>query len=263
MIRFRSTVVFALSMSIAGSGCGVETYQQRIVSNTIPLFQYNQELDANLGAEWRKGEVRMRLPAGFKTIPDPEKDATVDRRLPPTLQGIPTGVLGGFRSTMQALSASGSTIETPIHIVVLSNRALLAAAEPETKPQNFDAMLLNVVSRAAGGGPVKTSVLKPVTVGGSGFEPSLRYEAAVFDASGGGVPMQYEVYIRRQPQPRGTPLQVAVVFLVPKEVMRAGPLRKQIELSLQTLRIEQAPTGAAPSNPASPPGGSGGSGPAF
>lgn len=108
-------------------------------------------------------------------------------------------------------------------------------------------MLANIISGITGGGSLSANALKPVSVGGKGFAPDLRFDTISFDAAGSAVPMRYDIYVRRESR-----LQVALVFIIPKEVDRSHPIQNQINLSLQTLRIEQGTSsGAAPTPAAS------------
>jgi len=81
------------------------------------------------------------------------------------------------------------------------------------------------------------------------FSPEFRLDRVTFEPSPADVPMEWQVYLRRV-----TPLQVAVVFAVPKLASRDEQLKKRIDLSLQTLRIEGAgsPASVGPGGGAGP-----------
>ncbi|MBA3315233.1 MAG: hypothetical protein H0T47_18350 [Planctomycetaceae bacterium] len=257
----RPLAIHLLPLTVFAAGCGVETYQARVIDNTVPLFRYKEELDSNLGPEWSKGEVHLRLPAGMTEVPgpNPKKKDDKERRLPPGFTGELPGILGGFHGKADAITAGGQNAKAITHVLVLSNRSLLASRTPDAKPQDFDKMLVNSLSTAHGQGTTGGSLgLKRVEVGNSSRDrdafgsvpPQLQYESAQFDTTLDDVPMRYEVYIRRQ-----SPLIVAIVFLVPRDPARSERLRERIDLSLQTLRIDQPG-----SVPAAPSGGAGGGG---
>ncbi|HEX6985408.1 MAG TPA: hypothetical protein VF170_08520, partial [Planctomycetaceae bacterium] len=232
-LRRPLVAAWSVTLSLAAAGCGVETYEARVKQNSIPFFQYQKELDANLGTRWRQGAVSLRLPAEFKPIPNPKKkdQAARDPRIPPGLNAEQlVGLLGGFRGEV-ATAAGGQSSTGTAYAMVLSNGTLLSSRDPKEKPQDFDLMLLNRVAAGLGLGTVSKNTLRPFNVGGKDFQPSLRYDAAAFETEG-GAPMRYEVYIHRQ-----APLQVAVVFALPKSAAGAGRLDDRIALSLQTLRI--------------------------
>jgi hypothetical protein len=255
-----------LAMLIAG--CGVETYQARVIENSVPLFRYEREMNANLAPEWRKGEVRMRLPAGLKEIPGPKKKDDKETRLPSGLPEDLPGVLGGFRGKAKAISAGGQNAEAATHVLVLSNRALLASRTPDAKPDKYDTLVVNAIATAVGQGTSSGNIpFKRVTVGNSSRDriefgsvpPEISYDSIQFDTTRDDVPMRYEVYVRRQ-----SPLIVAVVFLVPRDAARSERLRERIDLSLQTLRIDQlGSAGATPSAGGSAGAGGGGGAPSF
>ncbi|MGC1273980.1 MAG: hypothetical protein WBC44_09755 [Planctomycetaceae bacterium] len=250
MMPHRLSIVLVLPFSLAVMGCGVETYQSRVIHNTIPFFQYHQELNANLGPRWRKGEVSLRLPAGLKEIPGPKKNEKEarDKRIPSGLNIEElTGLLGGFRGEVEAVNSAGSTVQTPFYALVLSNRVLLASRDTKAKPDKFDTVLVNRLAEALGGTELRSTPRH--VVGGQDFAPSLAYEVARLDAASSNPAMRYEVYLHRQ-----GPLQVAIVFVVPQEAARSERLNERIELSLQTLRLgggEQA-AGASSSGGGSP-----------
>lgn len=250
-------------LCLAGAaGCGAEAYQSRIDGNSIPLFAYRHELDSSLtSSAWRLGEVSLRLPSNFKEVPAPKKKPGVpgagrDPRLPPGFDIDLPGLLGGFRGTMKAESAGGKAVEVPVHAFVLSNRYLLASREPTAKPQAYDATLLNTLGAGLRKGNVSLTTLKQFTPTETlkpeqrAFAAAPRFDQTSLDTTADEVPMRYEVYIRRQP-----PLQVAVVFVVPKEPTRDEQLRKRIDLSLQTLRVEVGGGGGGAAAPAAAPQG--------
>lgn len=259
----RSVVIrllFLLSLTGA-AGCGAEAYQARVEGNAVPLFSYRRELDSSLGLAWRTGEVSLRLPSNFKEVPAPKKKpgmpgAGRDPRLPPGFDIDLPGLLGGFRGTMKAEGPGGKPAEVPVYAFVLSNRYLLASREPTAKPQAYDSTLLNTIGAGLRKGNVSLTTLKQFTPTESlkpeqrAFAPGLRFDHTSLDATMGDVPMRYAIYIRRDP-----PLQVAIVFAVPKEPARDEQLEKRIDLALQTLRIETA-GGTGGALPAAPQGGS-------
>ena len=242
------------------AGCGAEAYQSRIETNSIPLFGYKAELDSSLGPRWQKGEVAISMPAAFKEVPGPKvkKGAAPtgrDPRLPPgfVMDEIP-GLLGGFRGTMRTEPAGGTAKDVPVYAFVTSNRYLLASREPTVKPAQYDATLLTSIAAGLRLGSVSITTLKPHSPTDSlgadqrPFAPGLRFDHAAFDTVVDDVPMKYEIYVRRE-----APLQVGVVFAVPKNAARDEQVRKRIDLSLQTLRIQPGGAGgrAATAPPAS------------
>lgn len=233
MMPHRLPTLLILLIALAASGCGVEAYQSRVINNTIPFFQYHEELNANLGPRWRKGEVSLRLPAGLKEIPGPKKNEKEarDKRIPSGLDVDElTGLLGGFRGDVEAVNSAGSTVKSPFYALVLSNRVLLASRDTKAKPDEFDTTLLSRLAEALGGAELSSTPRH--VVGGKDFAPSLAYEVARLDVAASNPAMRYEVYLHRQ-----GPLQVAIVFVLPQEAARSERLGERIELSLQTLRL--------------------------
>jgi hypothetical protein len=256
----RATAVVPSILCLFVAGCGVETYQARVIENTVPLFRYEEELNSNLGTEWSKGEVRLRLPTGLKEIPGPKKKDDPETRLPPGLEADLKGILGGFRGKVNAVTSGGRTAKADMHVLVMSNRVLLASRSKDAKPDAFDKTLVNTLAAALGTGTSAGNLpLKRVEVGNSNRDrdtfgsipPKIVYEMVQLDTMIDDVPMQYEVYFRRQP-----PLIVAVVFLVPKDPDRSERLREKIDMSLQTLRI--TPPGAVATTTGGATGGGGG-----
>ncbi len=223
------------------AGCGVETYQARVVENTVPLFRYELEMNSSLGPEWSKGEVHLRLPVGLKEIPGPKKKEDEETRLPPSLSAELEGILGGFRGKVDAITAGGQPAKADMHVLVMSNRSLIASPSADAKPNKFDSRLVNTIAASVGTGTSSGNLpSKRFEVGNSSRDrdafgsipPKVVYEMVQLDTMIDDVPMQYEIYFRRE-----APLIVAVVFLVPKEPDRSERLREKIDLSLQTLRI--------------------------
>jgi hypothetical protein len=244
-IRRIFTLPLAL-LPLLATGCGARTYESRIALNSVPFFGYLQDLNANLGGETRKRDVRFRLPATFTEIPAPKpkksgESAARDPRLPPGLSGDLPGLVAGFRGKMKAEDAGGKTRETTAYAYVLTNRFLLASRDASAKPSKYDQLLLNTIAAGLGQPAQPNWTPKPYPVGGKDFEPSFRYDTVAFDTDTGGVPMRYEVYLRSKP-----PLIAAVVFVVPKNPAREEQLKKRIDLALQTLRIEGGTAAPAP-----------------
>jgi hypothetical protein len=268
----RATAVVPSILCLFVAGCGVETYQARVIENTVPLFRYEEELNSNLGTEWSKGEIRLRLPAGLKEIPGPKKKEDAETRLPPGLDVDLKGILGGFRGKVNAVTAGGQTAKADMHVLVMSNRVLLASPSKDAKPDAFDKTLVNTLAAALGTGTSAGNLpLKRVEVGNSNRDrdtygsipPKIVYEMVQLDTMIDDVPMQYEVYFRRQP-----PLIVAVVFLVPKDPDRSERLRDKLDMSLQTLRTTApgaaaATSGGGNASGAATSGGGGGGAPGF
>lgn len=259
----RPTALFLSLLCPFVAGCGVETYQARVIENTVPLFRYEHELNANLGTEWGKGEVHLRLPEGLKEIPGPKKKEDPETRLPSDLTADLTGILGGFHGKVNALNTDGQTAKADMHVLVMSNRSLLASPSKDAKPEKFDTTLVNTLAAALGIGISPGSLpSKRVEVGNSNRDrdafgsmpPKIVYEMVQLDTTIDDVPMQYEIYFRRE-----SPLIVAVVFLVPKDPDRSEHLREKIDLSLQTLRITK-PGAVATTGGGSSAGGGGGGG---
>ncbi len=249
MFSRRAAMPPLLLTVVALCGCGVETYHARIVENSIPFFQYQQELDANLGARWRKGELSVRLPAELKALPDPkEDDGGRDPRIPRglALEEL-TGLLGGFYGELEGADPARNGVAAPFTALILSNRVLLASRDPDVNPEDFDNTLLNRLSEGLGGAPIKTTPRH--TVGGKDFAPQLAYERTVLESPTGNPPTRFEVYMYREGR-----LQVAIVFGVPRNLDRVAPLQKKIELSLQSLRLgsEQQASSGTPSTTGSP-----------
>lgn len=262
----RSTALFLPLLCLFVAGCGVETYQARVVENTVPLFRYEEELNSNLGPEWTKGEVHLRLPAGLKEVPGPKKKEADETRLPPSLMADLKGILGGFRGKVDAVTTDGQAAEADMHVLVMSNRSLIASPSPDAKPDKFDTTLVNTIASALGIGTSPGNLAsKRIEVGDSAHDrealgsipPKIVYQTVTLDTTIDDVPMQYEIYFRQQ-----SPLIVAVVFLVPKDPDRSERLREKINLSLQTLRITQ-PGAVAATGGGSAGGGGGGGAPSF
>lgn len=263
----RPAALFLSLLCALVAGCGVETYQARVVENTVPLFRYEHELNANLGPEWSKGEVHLRLPAGLKEIPAPKKKEDPETRLPSDLNADLKGILGGFRGKVNALTAGGQPAKAEMRVLVMSNRVLLASPSPDAKPDKFDTTLINTLAAALGIG-VSSGGLpsKRIEVGNSNRDrdefgsvpPKTVYEMVQLDTTVDDVPMQYEIYFRRQ-----APLIVAVVFLVPKDPSRGERVREKIDMSLQTLRITKPGAAATTTSGGGSTAGGGAGAPGF
>jgi len=143
--------LFLVAASLGAAGCGAEVYQARVEGNSVPFFNYQRELEGNLGPRWRSanGKISLRLPAAFKEIPGPKKKKKDDPaptgrdpRIPADFNADLPGLLGAFRGTMKADVAGGKTATVPVYAFVLSNQHLLASREPTAKPQQYDQQLI-------------------------------------------------------------------------------------------------------------------------
>ncbi len=239
----RDLTRFVLLAPLCGiAGCGADVYEARIDGNAVPFFAYQRDLDSGLGSRWRKGDVGIRLPNEFKEVPAPKKKPGSaapgrDPRLPPGFDIELPGLLGGFRGTVKAEPTGGKPGEVPVFAFVLSNRYLLASKEPTAKPQEYDKTLVNTVTAGLQNGTAPSLRQYPFTgslgPGQLAFAPTHRIDQTSLETTIGAAAMRYEIYIRRDP-----PLQAAVIFVVPKEAARDENLKKRIDLSLQTLRVE-------------------------
>ena len=259
----RPTVPPKLLLCLAAIGCGSESYEARVTTNSVPFFRHQAQLNENLGPRAGRGEVTLRLPQGFQLIPPPRppkpgSGPERDPRLPPGFDGDLPGLTDGFKGQMRAFGASGGGAAQPVPVFayLLSSRVVpKPAAGATATTESFD----KVVFRAVAGGlglPTDPMPGRDMTVGGQDFAPTLRYTPSAFETNVDGVPMRYRLFVNST-----LGLPVAVLFVVPRDADRSERLEEKIALSLETLQIRAASArppggGAAPAG-GGPAGGSG------
>ena len=245
-------ILFAL-LSMTLLGCGAERYDRRFAENSKPFMEDRAELDRNLASDWSRQGIHMRVPEGFAEEPA-ESEETAAVKLPDQRMLKLPGVLGSFSKTVSAISENGETLEVPARIALLSNRELLDSddtpeeEEPDVKPAKFGEVIWGALAEA-----MPSAATKPEshTIGGENFQPTLRYDLSQFESTGGVI--NYEVQLFTYSDPN-SPVQVAIITMIPKQLENSGPLDMQLPLSLRTLRIAEQSAGDGTAAPGAPTG---------
>lgn len=263
MTRFPSLPT--LLTCLAAVGCGSENYQSRTTDNSVPFFQHQDELNANLGGRLGSGEISLRLPRTFTPVAAPRKKPGApderDPRLPPDFEGDLPGLVDAFKGTMRSGAESpGPAAKTvPVFAYLISSRTV--PKDPEDTTASFDTIVYEAIARGLDQQPLprQSREQAALRVGGEGFAPTLQFRQMVpFDVTIDGVPMQYRLFFNTgQSVSQGLP--VALLFVLPKNPDRLEQMSgngKRLNLSLETLLVR-----AKSDRPAAPVGGAaGGSG---
>ena len=230
-------ILFAfLSMTLVG--CGAERYDRRFENNSKPFLSDRAELDRNLASDWSREGIHLRVPKEFTEEPEPSEETAAVKLPDQRMLKIP-GLLGTFTQTVSAISDNGETLEFPARIALLSNRELLESNdtaeedESDLDPAKFSEFVWGALAEA-----LPSAATKPEswTIGGRNFQPTLRYDRSRFESTGGVIDYEVQLFAYADPN---SPVQVAIITMIPKQLENGGPLETQLPLSLRTLRITE------------------------
>lgn len=255
----------AWRLALAGlvlAGCGKEEYERRL-ENTSVLYEHLNLLNANLEREWSDPDagIRLRVPIGFNEIPAPSAVAPtaqgsraapppVDERQPAFFSAPLPGLRGAFAAKVVALAANRSRVETTARMYILSS--VRAGEKSPQSPED----LARYICRAAGITPPADETWRrgeQFPVRADSFVTTVRYDVVkpndviVVD----GIETQLTVDVHRENEN-----QVAIVWLIPRDIESNEKMPSKMDLSLETLTVSPISTSTTgPVGPSAPAGG--------
>ncbi|MGQ0634685.1 MAG: hypothetical protein ACT4QC_08745 [Planctomycetaceae bacterium] len=232
---------FFLPLAWLLAGCGADEYDHRL-DNTRILYQHIEKLTENLKGEWSDDEVgvRLRVPKQFEMIPAPPRPAksagaaaqapVADPRQPRYLNLELPGLRGAFAARLAIVGANNARAQADGHLYVLSNHG------SADKAATFHDDVVRLVCDAARVTPPAKNEWKREQFPGrrDSFVAQVSYDVVspVSAALVGGVQTQLQIDLFRQGE-----VQVALVWMIPKDVDTSEKLGERIPMCLETLKV--------------------------
>lgn len=239
-------ITVSLLVSLLLAGCGAERYENRL-DRTVRYFRYLDELERNLAEKpWQGSGVRIRVPDGF----DPAAPPTARAELETSSGGVPEsvrraavrnhpdfasalpGIVGAWRADMNVRGGESR----PAWLYVLSNHDLwLGKAPEETAPHFHEDLVTRLVSRLnlSDPNPGHWSTLFVPPKEGRAFIQRKKFRAIGFKA----VPIGDRPHTLRLYEYETGDMQVALLFVIPRDAVERDKLLERIPLALQTLHV--------------------------
>lgn len=235
-LTIRAAGVFLLA------GCGADEYESRL-ANTSVLYRHLELLDSQLQGEWGHPQgIRLRLPPQFTELPAPPPPpkpvkgaaapVVIDDRQPQYMNLELPGLRGAFLANLAVLGPNHERIEAPGHVYVLSNHAVGAKSaqfNEEVVRRVCEAAHLPVPAKGSNERSVKTYPTSKAA-----FVPPVPYEVVALERA---VPIQgVETQLTLDLFQQGE-IQVAIVWVLPRDVESSERLANRRELCLETLKV--------------------------
>lgn len=286
--RLVQFAVILAVMTLVSAGCGQKQYEKRI-EETAALFARLEVLDANLAGENRDSYVTIRVPRQFREIPapppkpkpkpgEPVTDTSeFDPRQPDFANVELPGLRSAFEAQVDTAVEGGAASKQKAYVYLLSNHTVAAAKKPIAAPgdkpaedskaaspslfaESVAGMLAEALQAEIKPGrhtnewvrethPRNVAALFPT--GSESPFPAMTYSVGTLSAVVRDVPVEFSLYLHEQ-----GPVQVLVVFAVPRDIMPSEQLGLRRDLALETLRVRSTNISQPP--PAGAPAASGG-----
>lgn len=237
-------------------GCGSARYEERLEATAV-MFRHREKLDRNLQHPFKEklSGVQIRPPRGLTMIPAPEVTKgsdgeetypDVDNRHPPFFTSPLPGMIAAWKDTV-TVSSGNDARSAEAYMIVLSS---LGPRAVDPDDVGFRTLVLDILNRDLGAklsiGSLHEALYPPNSQ--TGYVPQVRYleRKVVPERLIDDLQVQLMVYLHETEQE-----QTFVLFVVPRKMSGLTDFEADVDLCLQTLRV----------NPPSPEsGGSGGGG---
>lgn len=246
----KRSVSLCLAATILCSGCGAETYEQRL-NATTQYFAYLDTRNQALGSRWSSATIEMRPPLEFKEIlanqpappadseetdstepTTPEPSQAIDPRQPDYVDLKLPGLEGAW-TTEVPVDFENEVVDRPAYLYVLTNYALLQNKEKEAAANFQNELLsrlattfdkfLNPEDFTTERFPRGKGYIEPKSFTFGTFEPEMPIE---------GVPYQVQIYLTDSGEN-----QNVILLIIPKNITSRSKLLEQMEYSLETVEL--------------------------
>lgn len=245
-LRPFSPVAVFLLVSLLLAGCGAEQYENRL-DRTVRYFRYLDELEKNLAEKpWQGSGTRIRVPEGFDPVDPPmaqsesqrpSRDAPENvrraaaRNHPDFALTLP-GIIGAWRAEMNVRDGDSR----PAWLYVFSNYDLwLGKAPEEVAPHFHEDLVTRLVNRLnlSDPNPGHWSTQFIPSEGGEAFVQRKKFQVIGFRA----VRVDDRPHTLRLYEYETGDMQVALLFVIPRDAVERDKLLERIPLALQTLHV--------------------------
>lgn len=245
MISLPRLAVIGLLSLTAGTGCGRETYLERL-DETKRYFAYEDRLNQCLTrVAWAGKSFELRVPKQFAPIISTAKPGVEgeqrDPRQPKFAEGLELPGLQGAWSA--GFPLTGGEGEGPAWLYLCSNFDFLEKKSDEAKAASFNGDLIHRIAMAVGQ-PNQTPALEKLP----SYEVPVKGEEAFVDkrkykilSPGIGVivedkPYRIRIYSYKKEK---SPAQISLIYVLPDNIVQAANLDRAIDMSLETLVVTQ------------------------
>jgi hypothetical protein len=256
-------VLASLTTVVLCSGCGSETYDQRL-DETVQYFAYVDTRNQALAGTWSSPTIQFRPPLDFQEIQATQSVATattdgengeaesaapvqsIDPRQPDYADLKLPGLDGAWRTEVP-VDADNETVDRPAYLYVLSNYSLLKNKEKEAALNFFGEVnnqiastfnqFLNTDDFVTERFPRSKGYTEPKSFTYGTFTPEMPID---------GVPYEIQIYLSESGDN-----QAVVLIVLPQNTLRKSKLQDQIDYSLETFDLHSAQDGSGGSAPQS------------
>ncbi len=241
-------VLLCLNLAILCSGCGAETYEQRL-NETEQYFAYLHKRNQALAGTWSAPSIHFRPPLDFQEISaaapaavpagengeaEPvEPTQTIDPRQPDFADLKLPGLEGAWRTEVP-VDLENETVDRPAYLYVLCNYSLLQNEEQEAAGNflnevnyqlstTFDKDL-NTEDFVTERFPRKRGYIKSKDFTFENFKPEMPID---------GAPYEIQIYLTESGE-----YQAAILAFIPQNMVRQSKLQEQIDFSLETFELQ-------------------------
>lgn len=262
--------VLVLSLAALVSGCGYDTYEQRL-QESQQYFAYVQRVDNSVAAPWKNTPIlpgpveQLRVPLQFKEIkkpplvkdPETEKmvEPEIDPRQPDYLELKLPGLVGTWEAPLKTASSDG-VVNRKGYLYILTNAYMFSSADESRRAPDFTRDLLVMLAEKLSVpplDPITDSIREQYPRTAPFYVPQKTFDVyRIADAFvNDGAPYSIEIYVTR-----AGPIEVAAMLVLPVGVESSERLSERRPYMLETLKISSRPPAAA----VGAPGATGGAG---
>lgn len=229
------------------SGCGAETYEQRL-NETSQYFAYLDTRNQALSDKWSSASISLRVPVEFKQISAPrvapvatsedseavvpESAPTVDPRQPDYVDLVLPGLEGAWRVDVP-VDLENESVDRPAYLYVLSNDSLLKEKRMDEALNFFNDVNTQIAStfnQFINNEDFKTERFPQ----GKGYTEPKSFNVGIFEPEMpiDEVPYQFQIYQIE----RGNN-QLVILLVIPQKTAANSKIKEHLDFSLETVNI--------------------------
>lgn len=245
--RFVAPVLFLVPALFFLSGCGTETYEQRL-KETAQYFAYADTRNQGLSENWSSPTIKMKAPVELKLLSppvaapatdsedpaatEPEPTQTIDPRQPDYIDLVLPGLEGAW-SVELPVDLDNESVDRPAYLYVLSNHYLLKEKRMD-EAVNFQSDVLSEIERAFNIYLEPENFTTERFPRGKGYSVAKDFLFTSFqpETQIAGIDYQFDIY-----QAESGNNQVIILLVVPKNIGLDSKLKEHMDYSLETVDI--------------------------
>lgn len=259
--RFGVPGSLLLTATLLLSGCGTETYDQRL-KETTQYFAYLDTRNQALSDKWSSPSASLRVPVEFKLINAPppaavttsedseaavpEPAPTVDPRQPDYVDLVLPGLEGAWRVDVP-VDLEDETVDLPAYLYVLSNYSLLKEKRMDEALNFFNdvnTQIAGTFNQFINNEDFKIERFPP----GKGYTEPKSFNFVEFKPE---MPIKEVPYLFQIYQIESGNNQLVILLVIPQKTSASSKIKEHLKFSLETVNIVSPQSGSGQPNSAS------------